>query len=84
MTLHAEFTIEPFVEGAPGPHVSAAVAAAQAAGLEVEFGPFGTSVSGPDDAVLTALDSVLRAAVGAGATRVSLQLVSDTSDDPTG
>ena len=79
MTLHAEFTIEPFVEGAPGPHVSAAVDAANDAGLEVEFGPFGTSVSGPDDAVLAALHAVLRAAIGAGATRVSLQLVRDPS-----
>jgi uncharacterized protein YqgV (UPF0045/DUF77 family) len=74
MTLQAEFTIEPFVEGSPGPHVRAAVEAAQAAGLSVEFGPFGTSMSGDDDAVLRAVDAVARAAIGAGATRVSLQL----------
>jgi uncharacterized protein YqgV (UPF0045/DUF77 family) len=74
MTLQAEFTIEPFVEGAPGPHVRAAVEAAQAAGLGVEFGPFGTSMSGDDDTVLRTLDAVLRAAIDAGATRVSLQL----------
>jgi uncharacterized protein YqgV (UPF0045/DUF77 family) len=75
MTLQAEFTIEPFVEGAPGPHVRAAVDAAQAAGLSVEFGPFGTSMSGDDDAVLGAVDAAVRAAIDAGATRVSLQLV---------
>ncbi|HMG39786.1 MAG TPA: thiamine-binding protein [Acidimicrobiales bacterium] len=74
MTLHAEFTVEPFVDGSPGPHVQAAVDAAVAAGLTVQFGPFGTSMSGDDATVLTAVDAVLRAAMDAGATRVSLQL----------
>jgi uncharacterized protein YqgV (UPF0045/DUF77 family) len=74
MTLQVEFTVEPFVEGAPGPHVHAAVAAAEAAGLPVEFGPFGTVVSGDDDTVLGAVDAIVRAAIGAGATRVSLQV----------
>lgn len=74
MTLHAEFTVEPFVEGAPGPHVQAAVDAARAAGVTVDFGPFGTSMTGDDAAVLTAIDAVLAAALAAGATRVSLQL----------
>ena len=40
----------------------------------VDFGPFGTSVSGPDEEVLTTLDAVVRAAMGAGATRVSVQV----------
>ena len=31
--ISAEFTIEPFVEGAPGPHVRAAIDVAEAAGL---------------------------------------------------
>jgi uncharacterized protein YqgV (UPF0045/DUF77 family) len=74
MTLALEFTVEPFVQGAPGPHVTAAVDAAQASGLEVDFGPFGTSVSGPDAEVLNALDDVVRRALAAGATRVSVQI----------
>ena len=37
-----EFTVEPFVEGQPGPHVTSAVSAARALGVEVEFGPFGS------------------------------------------
>jgi uncharacterized protein YqgV (UPF0045/DUF77 family) len=77
MTLHAEFTVEPFVDGSPGPHVRAAVEAAEAAGLTVDFGPFGTSMSGDDQAVLDAVDAVIRAALSAGATRVSLQLERD-------
>lgn len=75
MTLLVEFTIEPFVEGDPGPHVRAAVEAAERSGLAVDFGPFGTAVSGEDDVVLDAVDRILRAATAAGATRVSLQLV---------
>lgn len=75
MSLVVEFTVEPFVEGSPGPHVQAALDAATASGLVVEFGPFGTLVSGDDDLrVLTALDEVVRAAVAAGATRVASQV----------
>jgi uncharacterized protein YqgV (UPF0045/DUF77 family) len=74
VTLVVEFTIEPFVGGQPGPHVRAAVEAAGRSGLDVDFGPFGTTVSGEDGAVLGAVDAILRAAIAAGATRVSLQL----------
>ena len=74
MSTVAEFTIEPFVEGDPGPHVRAAVAAAEAAGLVVDVGPFGTSVKGGSADVLDAVDAVVRAAVANGATRISLQL----------
>jgi uncharacterized protein YqgV (UPF0045/DUF77 family) len=75
MALTVEFTVEPFIEGSPGPHVQAAVEAAEANGLAVEFGPFGTTVSGGDDAtILSTVHGILEAAVAAGATRVSLQL----------
>jgi len=73
--IRLEYTVEPFVEGAPGPHVRAALDAASQAGLDVDFGPFGTTVAGDDDAVLAATDRILRAAIEAGASRVSLQLV---------
>ena len=49
VSLVVEFTIEPFVEGEPGPHVRAAVEAAEQSGVTVDFGPFGTTVSGDDD-----------------------------------
>jgi uncharacterized protein YqgV (UPF0045/DUF77 family) len=74
MALVAEFTVEPFVEGAPGPHVQAALAAAEASGLVVEFGPFGTAVRGDDDGVLAAAHHIVVQAMEAGATRVSLQI----------
>lgn len=75
MSLEVEFTIEPFVVGEPGPHVRAAIEAAEQAGVAVDVGPFGTTVSGDDDAVLGAVDRLLRAATAAGATRISLQVV---------
>jgi len=74
MSTVAEFTIEPFVEGDPGPHVRAAVAVAETAGLAVDVGPFGTAIEGESADVLDAVDAVVRAAVANGATRVSLQL----------
>jgi uncharacterized protein YqgV (UPF0045/DUF77 family) len=77
--LVVEFTVEPFVEGAPGPHVQAAWGAAEASGLTVERGPFGTSLAGDEAAVLDAVDAVVRAAVAAGATRVSLQVAREDS-----
>lgn len=74
MPMTAEFTIEPFVEGDPGPHVLAAIEVAESAGLAVEIGPFGTSVSGDPEVVLSTVDGILRAAVANGATRISLQV----------
>ena len=74
MRLSVEFTIEPFVEGAPGPHVSAGNDAVRATGLDVEFGPFGSSAVGDAELVLAAVDQLCRAATAAGAERISLQL----------
>jgi uncharacterized protein YqgV (UPF0045/DUF77 family) len=74
MVLRIEFTVEPFNDGEPGPHVHAAVAAARSQGVEVEFGPFGSSVEGADDQVLAAADAVARAAMAAGASRLSMQI----------
>jgi uncharacterized protein YqgV (UPF0045/DUF77 family) len=54
--------------------VQAALDAADGPDVEVEFGPFGTVVSGPDEAVLDAVDRVVRAAMAAGATQVSTRV----------
>jgi uncharacterized protein YqgV (UPF0045/DUF77 family) len=74
MKVVAEFTIEPFVDGAPGEHVLAALAAVHAAGLEPEVGPFGSSVSGELTEVTAAVAQMLDAATRHGASRVSVQL----------
>ena len=82
--ISAEFTIEPFVEGAPGPHVRAAIDVAEAAGLAVDVGPFGTAVSGESESVQETVDAVVRAAIDHGATRVSLQLTVPCRQGDTG
>ena len=74
MALVVEFTVEPFVEGAPGPHVQAAFDAADVPGVDVDFGPFATTATGDDDVMLRVVDAVVRAALGAGATRLSLSV----------
>jgi uncharacterized protein YqgV (UPF0045/DUF77 family) len=70
-----EFTVEPFVEGHPGPHVTAAVDAATAAGADVEFGPFGSSFQASDEAMPELVAAIARAAFAHGATHVWLHLV---------
>jgi len=72
VVLHLEFTIEPFHEGKPGPHVRAAVDAIEALGIEVEFGPFGSSCTVPEAQLAEASGSLLAAAFANGATHVSL------------
>jgi hypothetical protein len=70
--LLIEFTIEPFVEGQPGPHVLSAIAAAQALGYEIDFGPFGSSCNVPASEAGQVARAVLDAAFANGATHVSL------------
>ncbi|GGR23554.1 hypothetical protein GCM10010282_14740 [Streptomyces roseolus] len=70
-----EFTTEPFdLDEAPA-HAVVAREVIQSAELDaVDVGPFGNTAEGGADAVLTAVDELLRKALGAGATRVSLQV----------
>ena len=69
-----EFTVEPFLDGNPGPHVVAAIEAVRALGFEPDLGPFGTSIEGDANAVIEAIDALLTAAGEGGAARVSIQL----------
>ena len=70
--LLLEFTIEPFVEGEPGPHVMKAIEAAQALGFDIEFGPFGSSCRVPVKQAGEVTKAVVEAAFRNGATHVSL------------
>jgi hypothetical protein len=70
--LLLEFTIEPFVEGHPGPHVTSAIAAAQTLGYDIDFGPFGSSCSVPAAQAGEVARAVVDAAFANGATHVSL------------
>ena len=66
--------MEPFVEGDPGAHVLAAISTVEAAGLAVEFGPFGNVIDGERNVVLDALNDAFRAAIDNGASRIRLTL----------
>ncbi|MGB8857918.1 MAG: hypothetical protein WCC60_01615 [Ilumatobacteraceae bacterium] len=70
--LLLEFTIEPFHEGNPGPHVTAAIAAAEALGVAVEFGPFGSSCTVSSALVSQVAGAIVAEAFAHGATHVSL------------
>lgn len=75
MKLRAEVTTEPFEgEGDLPAHVTAAAEALRAHGLEPDLGPLGTAAQGDAEAVTTAVRDATRAALAAGATRVSLQI----------
>ncbi|MFI7015827.1 hypothetical protein [Streptomyces sp. NPDC050164] len=75
MRLRVEFTTEPFdLDEAPA-HALVAREVVEAAELDaVDVGPFGNTAEGGADAVLTAVDALLRKTLQAGATRVSLQV----------
>ncbi|MEV5959046.1 hypothetical protein AB0M11_35810 [Streptomyces sp. NPDC051987] len=75
MRLRVEFTTEPFdLDEAPA-HALVAREVLAAAELDaVDVGPFGNTAEGGSGAVLTAVDTLLRRALDAGATRISLQV----------
>ncbi len=71
---HLEVLVEPFRENDPGPHVSAVLEAATAAGLEPDMGPFATEIRGDIDVLAAALADMIRAGFSAGATAMHLRL----------
>jgi uncharacterized protein YqgV (UPF0045/DUF77 family) len=75
MRLRVEFTTEPFdLDEAPA-HALVAREVVEGAQLDaVDVGPFGNTAEGGADAVLTAVDALLRRTLEAGATRISLQV----------
>ncbi|GED83949.1 hypothetical protein [Streptomyces sp. 6-11-2] len=75
MRLRVEFTTEPFdLDEAPA-HAVVAREVVEAAELDaVDVGPFGNTAEGGTDAVLDAVDALLRRTLRAGATRISLQV----------
>jgi len=79
---HVEFTVEPFVEGRPGPHVAAAIDAARAAGADVEIGPFGSSCEVDLGDVGSLVGSITDAAMGNGATHVTVHVARDVPTVP--
>jgi len=78
-SLVVEFTVEPFVEGQPGPHVTRAVAAVEQHGLKVDFGPFGSSFSVGEEVMPQVIADMMRAAYAHGATFVSVSVSRQTN-----
>lgn len=75
MRLRVEFTTEPFDLDEAPPHAVVARDVIQKAELDaVDVGPFGNTAEGEAQAVLGAVDALLRQALASSATRVSLQV----------
>ncbi|MGE0881658.1 MAG: hypothetical protein AB7L13_23565 [Acidimicrobiia bacterium] len=72
--LRIEFFVEPFREGDPGPHVTAAQQAVVQRGHALDIGPFGSSFVAEATEALDTLRLVSTAAVDNGATRLAVQI----------
>jgi uncharacterized protein YqgV (UPF0045/DUF77 family) len=72
--VRIEFTVEPFVEGHPGPHVLAAIDAVTERGVQVDVGPFSTVADVEVDQAASTVAALLQAALDRGATRLAVQL----------
>ncbi|MGA0064832.1 MAG: hypothetical protein ACO3IV_05260 [Ilumatobacteraceae bacterium] len=70
--LSVEFTVEPFVDGRPGPHVTEAVAAVEKHGITVDFGPFGSVFAVASGSLGRVVGDLMDAAYAHGATVVNL------------
>ena len=69
-----EFTIEPFVEAQPGPHVTAPIDALTALGIEVDVGPFGSGCEVASDQIGNVVATIVRTAIEHGATHVNVDV----------
>lgn len=74
-----EFTVEPFVEGNPGRHVTEPVEAVRALGIAVEFGPFGSECVTPTDMAGDVVATIVRTALANGATHVNIDVAAASS-----
>lgn len=69
-----EFTVEPFADGEPGKHVTAAVEAVKSHGIQVDFGPFGSMFWSTVAEVPEVIKSLISAAYANGATHVNVHV----------
>jgi isopentenyldiphosphate isomerase len=71
-----EFTVEPFVEGQPGRHVTEPLEAMRALGLEVDFGPFGSGCVVTTEQAAEVVAAIVKTALTNGATHVNIDVTS--------
>lgn len=69
-----EVLVEPFTVNDPGPHVTAAIEAIEAAGLVADMGPFATITEGSFDQVLAAMNALTTAGFLAGADAIQIRI----------
>ncbi len=79
--VHVEFTIEPFIEGRLGAHVTDAIAAVEQRGHRVEIGPFGSSCDVPVGDVGAVVSALTSAALASGASHVALNVAADATGE---
>lgn len=72
--VRLEFTVEPFVDGAPGEHVKAAWRAVEGRGYTIMHGPFSSEATVASGEAPSLIQEILRAALWGGATHVSFQV----------
>lgn len=82
--LRVDFTIEPFVAGSPGRHVTLAVEAVRRHGIEVDFGPFGSSFEIGPESLHAVVSELLQVAYAHGATNVSVDVGAQAVSPDTG
>jgi uncharacterized protein YqgV (UPF0045/DUF77 family) len=80
--IAAEFLVEPFSEGAPGPHVTAAVEAFRSHDLSVELGPFASIATGDLESMAAAIAEMIRAAMGEGASSILVRVAATADEIP--
>lgn len=76
-SIAAEFLVEPFAEGTPGEHVTAAIEAFSGRGMEVDLGPFASVTAGEVDVIADAVADMIRNSMKAGATSIRIHVGAD-------
>jgi hypothetical protein len=75
-----EFTVEPFVEGNPGRHVTEPIEALRALGVDVDFGPFGSGCVTSGERAGDVVAAIVSTALSNGATHVNIDITAIDGD----
>jgi len=80
-TVHrVEFTVEPFIEGNPGRHVTEPIEAVRALGVDVDVGPFGSGCVTSSEQAGDVVAAIVSAALSNGATHVNIDIAAVDGD----
>ena len=80
-TVHrVEFTVEPFIEGNPGRHVTEPIEAVRALGVDVDFGPIGSGCVTSSEQAGDVVAAIVSAALSNRATHVNIDIAAVDGD----